>query len=579
MDNTYFWHLTSSNVLLLLVCPLSLISDETNVKLEIVEKEEAAPKPIKDAMPMLGNAFSLNSDLWKNVGNIVWTTEPLGLCSTSGNNKANDSGTAQNELMETEIETETETETGTDEVNAPSQETDVKESDVDDSMAVDEVLENEKYDVLDVEYNDSTAEQEAGTSATIDEQPSIVMNDPSPPLTLPTPTPTSKPTPTPTATPPPFAHIHKPAEFKYVISGIVKNSNGKMVRLSRIKPPIPHPKQPVVNTSNPPRLLNNIRRTAPAQVCTSLQIPTITGVYHGVTGPLPVAKMSSRVIGPFPVVNTSSRLLNNIGPTVTPQVNTQIKMPTISHVFHGVTDRVLDAITTKKKLPTAPPPLSPKSKAIAKKSTAKAPKLNVPVSCDQNSRKMSTSKCLVKTVSGNSNRDYRCNICVALNHTFAELDQHMSDAHNMFICQRCHASFSRQHDHENHLNIGQCEQNLNSERKFTTVIEKPIVKTLRMNRKDNGMIVSTSTQSVFICGPCELRFTSMLDYCSHAQSHAKAFTCRKCPNGLFRSEEGMRDHIRIKKNHNTEKMNVNIRRRMLDTNSLYMATSHYLELN
>lgn len=75
-------------------------------------------------------------------------------------------------------------------------------------------------------------------------------------------------------------------------------------------------------------------------------------------------------------------------------------------------------------------------------------------------------------------------------------------------------------------------------------------------------------EQALLCGHCSLKFTNLSQYCAHAQHHAKAFLCQICAKEDYRSVTAMARHL-IKGVHRVGKFQRY--RQVFDKNSLYMS--------
>lgn len=111
--------------------------------------------------------------------------------------------------------------------------------------------------------------------------------------------------------------------------------------------------------------------------------------------------------------------------------------------------------------------------------------------------------------------DYRCNMCLAFNDDFDMFKQHMKVKHRaVFVCDVCHLSFLSKTPFDIHKFTKQCDvSKINSLRKFTTLIDPPIV-------------LMKNNIRAFKCKHCSFAYYNQKNYCHHAQRHATHFRCK-----------------------------------------------------
>lgn len=161
-------------------------------------------------------------------------------------------------------------------------------------------------------------------------------------------------------------------------------------------------------------------------------------------------------------------------------------------------------------------------------------------------------------------KDYRCNVCLEQSKSFSQLKKHLFIAHLLaYVCRDCHATFDWNIEYVNHVQRGDCKKKLNAHRKYITLIDPPL-------RESEILANVNEREQALFCGHCSLKFTDLLQYCAHAQYHAKIFICKICAKEEFRSETGMAKHLTEGSHRvgNAQRM-----RHVFDENALYMSSS------
>lgn len=161
-------------------------------------------------------------------------------------------------------------------------------------------------------------------------------------------------------------------------------------------------------------------------------------------------------------------------------------------------------------------------------------------------------------------RDYRCNICLEQNSNFLQMRKHLFGVHlQAYVCRDCHASFDSRPQYEIHVTIAGCKGDLNSCRRYITLIHPPV-------RESDIAANVLECEEKLICGYCSRRFSNILDYCGHAQRHAKIFACRLCSKEKLRTKDAMAAHLtgHIRR----DPVQAIRNREVFDENSLYMST-------
>lgn len=164
-------------------------------------------------------------------------------------------------------------------------------------------------------------------------------------------------------------------------------------------------------------------------------------------------------------------------------------------------------------------------------------------------------------------RDYRCNVCLEQNKSFSQLKKHLFSSHLLaYVCPDCHLTFDLNAEYAKHVQRGDCKEKLNAHRKFVTIIDPPV------RESDIAARVNERDQALF-CGYCSLKFSDLLQYCAHAQHHAKVFTCKLCAKEEFRREKAMARHL-LDRTHRVG--HPQRKRHVFDRHSLYMSTTEPL---
>lgn len=159
--------------------------------------------------------------------------------------------------------------------------------------------------------------------------------------------------------------------------------------------------------------------------------------------------------------------------------------------------------------------------------------------------------------------DYRCNICVQQTKNFLDLSKHLLGTHQLpYVCRDCHGAFGLNHDYQVHMTKGGCSEKMNMYREYITLLDPPI-------RESEILVNVNKNDESFFCRYCSLKCADLVQYCAHAQRHARIFTCKICSRESFRTEAGMAKHL----SHGTHRIEVVPRlRKIFDKNGLYMST-------
>lgn len=127
--------------------------------------------------------------------------------------------------------------------------------------------------------------------------------------------------------------------------------------------------------------------------------------------------------------------------------------------------------------------------------------------------------------------DYRCNICLDFNDSYANYKEHMCKIHGFkIVCTKCHEGFLNIQRFTSHGTLS-CQRAPNAKRPFICIVDPPII--IMRNQKVIG----------FRCKHCvHLAFENQRNYVTHAQRHAKLFRCKLCPTKLL-TKPVMRQHL------------------------------------
>lgn len=159
--------------------------------------------------------------------------------------------------------------------------------------------------------------------------------------------------------------------------------------------------------------------------------------------------------------------------------------------------------------------------------------------------------------------DYRCNLCMHQNKNFVDLKMHLAQVHQLpAVCWHCHGAFESDQALQVHMEINDCHDKLNTYREYITVIPPPI-------RESEIVVGVDPDDESFFCGHCSRKCDDIMQYCGHAQHHAKEFTCKICSKIEFRSAHEMLEHLESG-NHCID--DVQRKRILIDPNGLYMST-------
>lgn len=138
-------------------------------------------------------------------------------------------------------------------------------------------------------------------------------------------------------------------------------------------------------------------------------------------------------------------------------------------------------------------------------------------------------------------KDYRCNICLEQNANFLQLQTHLFTIHLLsYVCRDCHTTFDTRSQYESHMRasnaMGTCKEMLNTCRKYMTMLNPPI-------RESKISVSKSAREGAVICGQCSLKLPNMSQYCAHAQRHANKFICRICSRETCRTQRDMAAHL------------------------------------
>lgn len=129
--------------------------------------------------------------------------------------------------------------------------------------------------------------------------------------------------------------------------------------------------------------------------------------------------------------------------------------------------------------------------------------------------------------------DYRCNVCLRFNQTFAEYKIHMMKSHfYSYVCEKCRDVFKNRNLYYDHLDSKmKCVRRENSSRAFVCIVDPPVI------------LMRNSKVFAFRCRHCNVAFHNQRNYVQHAQRHAKLFRCKICPSAKTMSAPFMQRHL------------------------------------
>lgn len=129
--------------------------------------------------------------------------------------------------------------------------------------------------------------------------------------------------------------------------------------------------------------------------------------------------------------------------------------------------------------------------------------------------------------------DYRCNMCLQFNQSFAEYKSHMMQWHCYnHVCDTCRGVFKSRHQYHDHLDASmKCVEKENASRSFVCIVDPPVI------LMRNGKVFA------FRCKHCNVAFHNQRNYVQHAQRHAKLFRCKTCPSAKSMSASFMQKHL------------------------------------
>lgn len=129
--------------------------------------------------------------------------------------------------------------------------------------------------------------------------------------------------------------------------------------------------------------------------------------------------------------------------------------------------------------------------------------------------------------------DFRCNHCLQYNENLMQLKSHMARIHDeTFLCDTCHRSFKLFDSYQSHQNVKCCAAAANSSRKYTSLIDPPI-------------ILMKNNVRAYKCKHCHFAFYHQKNYCHHAQKHATHFRCKICTHSKPMLAAEMCTHLRM----------------------------------
>lgn len=129
--------------------------------------------------------------------------------------------------------------------------------------------------------------------------------------------------------------------------------------------------------------------------------------------------------------------------------------------------------------------------------------------------------------------DYRCNICLGFNQTFAQYKSHMMEVHFYnHVCDKCRDVFKSRNLYYDHLDSSmKCVRKENASRSFVCIVDPPVI------------LMRNSKVFAFRCKHCNVAFHNQRNYVQHAQRHAKQFRCKICPAAKTMSAPFMQRHL------------------------------------